>query len=137
MASTFEHGEGVQHVCNMAKVLIVEDNYLLAAELEDALVEAGHTVIGKAPSFEDAVRTVASGPPDVALIDHRLKGPKDGIAVARHLRTLGTKVIYVTAEADHVRLVNGEAADIVSKPYTEDELILAVARVVRSAESHE
>jgi DNA-binding response OmpR family regulator len=120
----------------MTTVLIVEDNYVLAAELELALAGAGHTVIGKAPSFEAVVRIVASGAPEVALIDHRLKGPRDGVAVAQHLRKLGTKIIYATAEAQHVRLVNGEAAEILSKPYSEKELICAVARVVKSAEQH-
>ena len=121
----------------MATVLIVEDNLFLAHELEWVLSDAGHTVIGKAPSFDDVVRIAASQPPEIALVDHRLKGPRDGVSVARHLRSLGTKVIYVTAEADHVRLVNGEAAEILSKPYDTDDLIRAVARVVRSAESHD
>jgi DNA-binding response OmpR family regulator len=121
----------------MARVLIVEDDFFLAYELEGALVEAEHTVIGKASSFQDAARIVASELPDVALVDHRLKGPRDGVAVARYLRERGAKVIYVTAEADHVRLVNDQAADIVSKPYNPDELILAIARVVKAAESHE
>jgi DNA-binding response OmpR family regulator len=120
----------------MATVLIVEDQVFLAAELESALIEAGHSVIGKAASFDEAVRIAGTMPPEIAVVDHRLKGPHDGVAVAKHLRSLGTTIIYVTAEADHVRLVNDQAADIVSKPYDMDQLVLAVARLVKGAERH-
>ena len=84
----------------MTTVLIVEDDFKLAAELEWALADAGHTVIGKAASFEDMVGIVASQTPEIALDDNWLKGAKDGGSVARHLRSLGTKIIYMTAEAD-------------------------------------
>ena len=77
--------------CVMAIVLIVEDQSFLAYELELALVEAGHTVLGKAASFDEAVRMAGSQAPQIALIDHRLKGPKDGVAVAKHCGVSGRR----------------------------------------------
>src|SRR5690242_9544487 len=84
-------------------------------------------------SFEIAAEIAASTPPKVALVDYRLRGLRDGIAVAKHLRKLGTHVIYVTSEPDAIRLVDG-LAEIVPKPYDMNELIQAVDHIVRSAE---
>lgn len=118
---------------SMATVLIVEDDYFLADELRQSLTEAGHKVVGTAPSFERAAEIAASSPPQVALVDYRLKGSRDGLAVAEHLRKLGTHIIYVTSEPDAVRLADGRA-EIVPKPYDMNELVRAVAHVVQSAE---
>jgi hypothetical protein len=82
----------------MATVLIVEDDFVLAYTLDQALTKAGHVVVGRAPRFEDAVEIAAVRPPEIALVDYRLKGPRDGVAVAEHLRKLGTHIIYVTAD---------------------------------------
>jgi DNA-binding response OmpR family regulator len=117
----------------MATVLIVEDDFFLADELGQSLTEAGHTVAGKALGFEDAAEIAAASPPQVALVDYRLKGSRDGIAVAEYLRKLGTHIIYVTSEPDAVRLVDG-LAEIVPKPYDMNELVRSVAHVVQSAE---
>jgi DNA-binding response OmpR family regulator len=116
----------------MATVLIVEDDFFLADELAQSLTEAGHVVPGKAPSFEDAAEIAALSPPQVALVDYRLRGERDGVAVAEHLRKLGTHIIYVTSEPDAIRLVDG-LAEIVPKPYDLNELIRAVDHIVQSA----
>lgn len=117
----------------MATVLIVEDDFLLAGALKHVLIDAGHEVVGSAPTFEDAVEIAAAKPPQVALVDFRLRGPRNGVAVAEHLRKLGTHIIYVTSEPDAVRLVDG-LAEIVPKPYDFDTLMRAVADIVQSAE---
>jgi DNA-binding NarL/FixJ family response regulator len=57
----------------------VQDNHFLAAELEAALVEVGHRVIGKAPSFDGALQIVESSVPEVALVDQRLQGPRTAL----------------------------------------------------------
>jgi two-component system, response regulator PdtaR len=120
----------------MASVLVVEDDAILAYTLERILIEAGHEVVGTAASFARAVSIAGSTPPELALIDFHLSGPEDGTLVARHLRQLGTKIIYVTASADEVRLIDG-TAEIVPKPFENDVLLKAVQRIIASAKSHD
>jgi CheY-like chemotaxis protein len=119
----------------MASVLVVEDDAILAYVLERVLIKAGHKVIGTAGGFSKAVSIATSAPPDLALVDFHLSGPENGALVANHLRELGTKIIYVTANVDEVRLIDGDA-EIVAKPYTDDVLLAAVRRVIAPAQSH-
>jgi CheY-like chemotaxis protein len=116
-------------------VLIVEDDALLAYDLQQVLSRAGHDVVGVASSFEKALRLAEAAQPHLALVDYRLEGQEDGVMVARHLRQLGTKVIYVTGSADEVRLIDGRT-EIIPKPFDPVQLLKAVERVIRSAESH-
>lgn len=120
----------------MASVLIVEDDSILAYVLERTLAGAGHTVVGTAASLTKAVRIAASVTPELALVDFHLRGPENGALVAQHLRQLGTKIIYVTANADQVRLIDG-VAEVVPKPFDDHVLLKAVERVIASAQSHD
>jgi CheY-like chemotaxis protein len=115
----------------MALVLVVEDDSILAYVLERVLTKAGHDVIGTAASFAKAVSIAASVPPELALVDFHLSGPENGTLVAHRLRQLGTKIIYVTANAEQVRLIDG-SAEIVAKPFKDDVLLKAVERVIAS-----
>src|ERR1700709_1524068 len=65
-----------------AKLLIVEDDYLVAGEIEHALVEAGHDVIGIADSSEEAVEIAREQTPTIIIMDIRLNGIRDGIDAA-------------------------------------------------------
>jgi CheY-like chemotaxis protein len=120
----------------MASVLVVEDDAILAYALDRILTKAGHEVIGTAASFRKAISIAASAPPDLALVDFHLSGPENGALVAQHLRQLGSKIIFVTASADEVRLIDG-SAEIVPKPFDDDALLKAVQRVIASAKSHD
>jgi DNA-binding NarL/FixJ family response regulator len=62
--------------------LIVEDDYLVALELEHRLIEAGFDVVGVAGSADEAVTSAASNRPDVAIMDIRLGNGRDGIDAA-------------------------------------------------------
>jgi DNA-binding response OmpR family regulator len=120
----------------MTSILIVENDFLLADDLQHVLVAAGYEVVGTAADFDAALEIGRSRKPQLALVDYKLQGNKDGIIVARHLRQLGTKIIYVTANANEVRLIDG-MTQIVPKPFDEAELLRAVRRVLTSAERHD
>jgi two-component system, response regulator PdtaR len=122
-----------QHI---AHILVVEDDALLAFDLQQVLSRAGHDVIGLARSLDKALHLAETAKPDLALVDYRLDGREDGIMVARHLRQHGIKVIYVTASADEVRLIDG-TTEIIPKPFDPTELLKAVERVIASAQSRE
>ena len=84
------------------RVLIVEDEFLIADSIARHLVKRGHTVVGKAISYEDAVAAYAEQQPDIALVDIRLSGQKTGIDFARFLKNEPAAIpfIYLTAQSD-------------------------------------
>jgi two-component system, response regulator PdtaR len=69
-----------------ARVLIVEDEALIALHLEQLVMEAGHHVIGIAFDPEEAQAIARTERPDFAFVDMRLRGGASGLDVARHLR---------------------------------------------------
>lgn len=115
-------------------VLIVEDEFIIAYSMGTVLEGAGFEVAGLAATFERAVEIADAKRPDLAVIDFRLQGDKDGVEVARHVRQLGTRVIYVTSNDGSVRLADPGAV-IVPKPWAPDELLNAIAVVMEKMPS--
>jgi len=83
------------------KLLIVEDEGLVALDLQIRLEEVGYTVTKIVDNMEDAVAAVQDNRPDLALMDIRIKGKHDGIETADRLRReFDIPSIFVTALAD-------------------------------------
>ena len=83
------------------KTLIVEDEGLIALDLQRRLERAGYSVPATAESMEEAMAAAAEHRPDVVLMDIRIKGEHDGIATADNIRRkFDIPVIFVTAHAD-------------------------------------
>jgi signal transduction histidine kinase len=111
-------------------VLIVEDESIVAMELEEQLKRLGCQVIGPVSTAAAALGLCEVNLPDLALMDVRIQGPHDGIEAAQLLRQrFDVPVIYLTALADEVTLerakVSGPASYIL-KPVGDDELKAAV-----------
>ena len=68
-----------------SKVLVVEDDFLIAMQSEAALADAGFVVIGTAATAEEAVSLATGERPSLAIMDIRLAGKRDGIDAAREL----------------------------------------------------
>jgi len=84
----------------VAHILIVEDEGIVAMDLEGLVTELGHTVAGVASNADQALALAAETAPHLALMDIRLSGPRDGIEAATELRArFDIPVIYVTAYA--------------------------------------
>jgi len=82
-------------------ILIVEDEAVVALDLERTLESLGYRVVGKASSGEEATRMAAELAPDLVLMDIHLDGTMDGIDAAREVRRLlGVPVVFLTAYAD-------------------------------------
>jgi CheY-like chemotaxis protein len=79
-----------------AKILIVEDEFLVAMNLERVIEDLGHSAIGIAPDQESAL-DLADEQPDVALVDLNLRDGLTGPQIGKMLSELGITVIYVTA----------------------------------------
>lgn len=83
------------------KVLVVEDERVVAKDLTLTLEGMGYEVIGSAASRDEALVACAKQVPDIVLMDIRIKGGVDGIDTAKELLDLyGLHVIYLTAHAD-------------------------------------
>jgi two-component system, response regulator PdtaR len=119
------------------RVLIVEDDYLVAMEAEVALVEAGFEAAGIANSAEEAVRLAKSERPTLVVMDIRLIGKRDGIDAALEIfQETGVRCIFATAHhtlATRTRAAPTAPLGWLPKPYSMEDLIdmikLAVAEL--------
>jgi DNA-binding NarL/FixJ family response regulator len=114
--------------------LIVEDDYIVATELEAGLVDAGFDVVGIAPSATAAVSLGKSERPDVAIMDVRLRGPRDGVEAALELyRASGLRCIFATAHQEAALRARAEPArpfGWLAKPYQIDAVVSLIRRAV-------
>ncbi|PWC84640.1 histidine kinase [Azospirillum sp. TSH100] len=84
-----------------ARILIVEDDRIVARDIQHQLSRMGHVVVGMSASGEDAVRQACSQQPDLVLMDIRLEGEMDGIEAARRIRDAHRiPIIFLTAYAN-------------------------------------
>lgn len=109
-----------------AKVLIVEDEFLVALQLEDILSDGGHDVLG---TYPDAASVASLGEaPDVALVDLNLRDGLTGPAIAREIAVkFGSRVIYVTANPGQIDSPAPTAVGVVQKPFSREAILSAVA----------
>lgn len=114
----------------MARILIVEDEFLIALVASDALSEAGHTIVGMASTYEAGIATARKERPDLAVLDVRIASARDGIDLALTLREeLGIPAIFTTGSRDDANVVRASPAHPAGwllKPYTENDLIATV-----------
>ncbi len=82
-------------------VLIVEDDFFIALDLEDQVKELGHRVVGVARDVESCKATATQTPPDIALMDIRLARGSSGIDASRWLYdTLDVRCIFISGNLD-------------------------------------
>jgi DNA-binding response OmpR family regulator len=112
------------------RVAIVEDDALIAALLEEMLEDAGYQVVGKAASAGDAISLIGRHRPNLALLDIRLMGRRNGVDVAQEVtRRFGTGVIFETSESSPVVRREAEMTGPfawLTKPFEPEELLAAV-----------
>jgi two-component system, response regulator PdtaR len=111
-------------------VLVVEDEFLLAMDLELLLEGHGYRVLGPAATVAEALRLLAAATPDAALLDVNLRGEMV-TPVAGRLRALGVPFVLASAY-DRPELAAAELAGApnVGKPTSERRLLAALARTV-------
>jgi two-component system, response regulator PdtaR len=108
-----------------AKVLIVEDEVLVALQLEDLLTEAGYEVVGIIAD-RASLRGI-DDPPQVALVDLHLRDGPSGCGIAQELAAnFGTRVVYVTANPQQIAIPVPTAIGVVQKPFSPQAIVAAV-----------
>jgi PAS domain S-box-containing protein len=108
------------------RILVAEDEGIVAIDLQRTLEELGYVVADVASSGREAVEMALRLSPDLVLMDIRLQGEADGIAAADEIRNLcGIPVVYLTAHMDHETLCRAkltEPCGYVLKPFRPREL---------------
>ena len=115
------------------RILIVEDEFLIALELESSLLDAGYRVVGIAVTAKEAVAMARSEQPDLVIMDIRLADRSDGVDAAVELfDTFGIRSIFASAHADaetRKRAAPAKPVGWVQKPYSAEALIRLIREV--------
>jgi len=110
----------------MIKIGIVEDEMVIARTIEMALEELGYRHCGPASTYTEAIDLIETHRPDLLLLDINLAGKKNGIDVARAVRSqFDMPIIYLTALSDRDTLEHAKPTrpnGYLVKPFTTDEL---------------
>jgi CheY-like chemotaxis protein len=114
------------------KVLIIEDEPVIALNLADIVRRAGHTVVGVASTKDEAVAMAADTNPGLVLCDIQLRDKSSGLDAARViLETLSAPIIFITAFPE--RLLTGavhEPTFLVTKPFTADTVLVTISQAL-------
>ena len=115
-----------------ARVLIIEDEPIIALDIQDLVERCGHSVVGIAATETEAVEIARAERPSLVLADINLGAGGDGAtAVSRILRDVTAPVIFVTAFPE--RLLTGDAVEpafVITKPFDPTRLAVATYQAV-------
>jgi two-component SAPR family response regulator len=101
------------------RILIVEDEALLAMELEALVEDAGHHVVGWATSSDEAMTMLDETEADVAFVDIHLSDGPTGVDVARHVQSAHRPMcVFMTANPKRIPEDFAGAVGVIAKPYT-------------------
>jgi CheY-like chemotaxis protein len=117
---------------HQVRVLVVEDDALIAMDLSVSVSQLGGDVVDVATTANDAMRMVSQLHPDVVLMDVRLRGEPDGVEAAQIIQARGaTPIIFVTGNSDQEtlrRMAQLGGAQVILKPVLISELRDAIIR---------
>ncbi len=113
-----------------AEILIVEDDAVVAKDIQNRLKNLGFAAPGMVPSGEEAIEKVKGHKPDLVLMDIKLKGEMNGTEAAEQIRSrFNVPVVYLTAYADEKVLERAKATEpfgYIMKPFEDRELNAAI-----------
>jgi DNA-binding LytR/AlgR family response regulator len=112
------------------RILVVEDEMVIAMNLISILEGLGYDVLEPANSFEEAIDLLRTEHPDIALLDIQLDGDKDGIDLAKHIK-LHHEIpfIFLTSNADLSTLTQAKEtlpSSYLVKPFNQDDLFTSI-----------
>src|SRR5882724_1028030 len=113
------------------KIMVVEDQLLISASIQQLLKNLGYDVSGHASTGEEAVELARRASPDLVLMDINLPGKLDGIEAAREIRgELGIPVVYLTGYTDPATVQRAQISapyGYIVKPFAERELEITIS----------
>jgi CheY-like chemotaxis protein len=114
----------------LRRVLVIEDDPVLALALEDALFAGGAEEVAICPSLESTMVELEKGPADAIVVDVHLADRDDGWAVAELVDMLGTRrprIVFSTGAPQDIPEEIAEMGPIFEKPYDPAELVAALS----------
>lgn len=117
-------------IMEKTKILIVEDESIIAMDIESSLKRLGYEVTSIVNTGEKADKKAASDKPDIVLMDIRIKGEMDGIEAAEVIRLkYGIPVVFLTAHLDEEKIQRAKLTmpfGYILKPIQEKDLKVTI-----------
>ena len=124
----------------MAKILITEDEALIALDLQLILSEQGHQVIGIAADAEEFNQLFKLHEPDLIFMDINLQGKIDGMAIAQKIRqSFDTPIVFCSAFSESSYMDDAEKlgrSNYLSKPFSEESVAVAIENILYTFGTH-
>lgn len=124
----------------LVKILIVEDEMIIAAKISMQLTNLGYEVTGILPRGEEAILHVEENKPDIILLDINLKGKLDGIETAAQLQQRDNiPIIYLTANSDEATFNRAKPTRpyaFIAKPFKQLDLQRAIELTINRMAEH-
>ena len=115
---------------NKNKVIIIEDEMVIATSISNKLIKLNYLPFPPCASYREAIELLENESPDIALIDIRIKGQKDGIDLALYIREhYSMPIIFITANSDPITLQKAKLAQpnaYLIKPFTQTDLYTTI-----------
>jgi CheY-like chemotaxis protein len=122
----------VPPVAGRARILVVEDEAIIAMDLISTLRRLGWRVVGTAATGADSIVQAGAEQPDIVLMDIRLRGPMNGLEAADEIKARwGIPIIFLTAYGEDAlteRLGPPNGTPRLTKPFDEADLERALSR---------
>ena len=117
------------------KILIVEDERIIAKAIERSLKSLGYSISASVASGKAAIEAIAEDQPDLVLMDIVLKGEMDGIKTAEKIRSsFDVPIVYLTSHSDEHTLQRAKATEpygYIIKPFEEKDLYITIEIALR------
>jgi DNA-binding LytR/AlgR family response regulator len=112
------------------KILIVEDNFIIAEDLKSILIDLEYEVIDIAMSYYEAIETIIAKQPDLCLLDIVIKGEKDGIDLAETInKDFGLPFLFITSHSDKHTVERAKKTlpnGYIIKPFDQDDVYTSI-----------
>jgi two-component system, cell cycle sensor histidine kinase and response regulator CckA len=119
---------------NAARVLIAEDERLVARNLERQLRRQGYMVVGLVSTGPEAIQQALEHRPDMILMDIRLRGRMDGIEAAAFIRKqLNARIVYMSAYIDEATVARAQATQpdaFLHKPFSSSAFLEMLQQIL-------
>lgn len=116
----------IKRGCSVTRIMIVDDDVVLAVNLEELLNSRGYEVVGVLESGVEAINGVEDLRPDLILMDIKMPGKLDGIdAAERIMRDYDIPVIFVTGYSDEALVSRAKRLNplgYITKPFNEEQI---------------
>lgn len=114
----------------MVKILIVEDELIIAEDMRTMLAKMSYDVLGVAMDYHEAIGLLKTTQPDLILLDVNLNGTKDGVDLAHEInQTFKIPFIYTTSYADGATIERAKATHPINylvKPFKQEQLFTTI-----------